>query len=319
MKTPFLPALALSLIVCGSAHAAGRDRDQPPQDAYRAPNSFQGKAVVLPIGTSFEGRIQQTICSSGSRQGERFTVEISAPVLANGSDVLIPSGSEIYGEVVEAISSSSQPHDKNMPKPMGKLRVQLMSIKLTSGVTYPLVASLAGEINNSKSRGLNAARKSSIAYVGSQAGFDAVNPALQRKRDPRTGQLAVLKREDLLSDPILGEAKGGEARGNGGSGSYVRSLTRRGRDLIIYSGSPLTIRLDAPLKLSFAASEGQASIESNDYASSVSEGKGKRFAKERPEPPANGQAYEGSQNAPGSSGTSGGSGTGAPKQPGSDF
>lgn len=309
---PLLISIAFGQLLCGPIQGAvAARREEPPQESYRAPSSFQGKSVVLPIGTSFEGRIQQTIGSSASRQGERFSVEISAPVLANGTEVLIPSGSEVFGEVVEAISSSSQPHDKNMPRPMGKLRVQLMSLKLTSGVSYPLVASLSGEVSGSKSHGLNSARKSSVAYVGTQAGFDAVNPSLQRKRDPHTGQLMVMKREDLMSDPILGEGKGGDS--SKGGGQYVRSLMKRGRDLVIYSGSPLTIRLDAPLKLSFAASEGQASIESNDYASPVSEGKGKRFAKQRPPEPS-------SQNDPQSPATNNsGSGGQIQKQPGSDF
>lgn len=313
MKAPshYLWLLATSLTFCtGPTAAAGPNYSS--QAPYHGPNSFQGKAVVLPVGTTFEGRIQQTIGSSASRSGERFTIEINAPVLANGSEVLIPSGSEIYGEVAEAISSSRQPAEKYHPKPLGKLRVQLLSLKLTNGVTYPLVASLSGEVTNLKSHSLNAARKSGVAYVGSQAGFDAVNPTMQTKRDPRTGQLTVLKREDILSDPILGEGRGNNSAAGG---QYVRSLMKRGRDLFIYSGSPLTIRLDAPLKISFAASEGQASIESEDYSSPVSEGKGKRFARERPQPEVN----EGSQNAPAGSANVPGNANTGPKQPGSDF
>jgi len=319
--------LSLAIGTIGSEAALAAKKEEVFEDAYRAPNSFHGKAVVLPIGTSFEGRIQSTIGSSASRPGERFSVEVSAPVLANGTEVLIPSGTEVIGEVVEAISSSRQPQQKGFPRPLGKLRVQLMSIHMPSGVTLPLVASLCGEASaNQKGGGSGlTSRKSSVAYVGSQAGFDAVNPAMGNKRDPRTGKIAVIKREDILKDPILGEAANS---GGGNNNSLVRSLVKRGRDLYIYSGSPLTVRLDAPLKISFAASSGQSSIDSAVLEEPApTRGKaGKRFAKERPAPEA--EAQESSQNAPatagsmpaGNSGTSS-TGTARPRvtSPGSDF
>ncbi len=170
-------ALTLSLAVfCGLIQTAVQAQ-QGGQNFYRAPSSFAGKTVVLPIGTTFEGRIQSTIGSRQSRSGESFSVEVSAPVLANGTDVLIPSGAEVVGEVAEAISSSSQPHDKNKFPPMGILRVQLTSIRFPDGQSYPMVASFAPDgSHNRGSQGLNA-RKSSVAYVGTQAGFDAVNPS----------------------------------------------------------------------------------------------------------------------------------------------
>lgn len=315
----------ISLAIPEQAQAA--KKQEVFEDAYRAPNSFHGKAVVLPIGTSFEGRIQSTIGSSASRPGERFSVEVSAPVLANGTEVLIPSGTEVIGEVVEAISSSKQPQQKGYPRPLGKLRVQLMSIRLPSGVTLPLVASLAGETTAHQKSGVGGlnSRKSSVAYVGSQAGFDAVNPALNNKRDPRTGKIAVLKRDDILKDPILGEEANSS---NNNRNSLVRSLVKKGRDLYIYSGSPLTVKLDAPLKISFAASSGQSSIDSAvlDEPAPTSSKHGKRFAKERPAPEP--EAEESSQNAPATTGNvpnnknSGNSnGTARPRvnNPGSDF
>jgi hypothetical protein len=108
-----------------------------------------------------------------------------------------------------------------------------MSIHMPSGVTLPLVASLCGEASaNQKGGGSGlTSRKSSVAYVGSQAGFDAVNPAMGNKRDPRTGKIAVIKREDILKDPILGEAAnsggGAKARETASAVSRRRSVTVR--------------------------------------------------------------------------------------------
>ncbi len=314
-----LTAASLAAMTFVPAAQGYRGELKPKEDAaekennFRAPSSYQGKAVMLPIGTNFEGRIQSTIGSSASRPGDRFSVEISAPVLANGTDVLIPSGTEIIGEVVEAVSSSSQQRDSTKRyKPLGKLRVQLMSMKMPSGVTLPLVASMSGEVQAGMKGGGAAglsSRGSSVAYIGSQAGFDAVNPALSNKRD-RTGKLAVLGKDAILKDPILGDSGY-----NDKSGKVIRSLVKRNRDLYIYSGSPITVKLDAPLKITFAASSGQSSPDTPqmEEVAPVSKRSGKRFAKERPARAAEGEETAGE--AP-STKTPTGKSSGAP---GSDF
>lgn len=312
----YLPPLFLAagLYLFLPLASQSRPEAEPQENAYRAPNSYQGKAVMLPIGTTFEGRIQSTIGSSASRPGDRFSVEISAPVLANGTDVLIASGTEIIGEVVEAISSSHQPKEGNSRlHPLGKLRVQLMSIRMPSGVTLPLVASLSGEVAANQQGGgdgLNS-RSSSVAYIGSQAGFDAVNPALSNKRD-RSGKLAVLKKDDILKDPILGD----NSSSSNSRGKVIRSLVKRNRDLYIYSGSPITVKLDAPLKITFAASNSQSAIDASqmEETAPVSKKGGKRFAKERPAPQP--EKGEGSAETPSSAKIPTVRSTGAP---GSDF
>lgn len=79
---------------------------------YKAPDSLAGRTIVIPAGTTFEGRIESTIGSSVSKQGERFIITLSSPLLANGSDVLIPAGAEVLGEVVQAIPAKDVPHAK---------------------------------------------------------------------------------------------------------------------------------------------------------------------------------------------------------------
>ncbi|MBS2007781.1 MAG: hypothetical protein JST01_12115 [Cyanobacteria bacterium SZAS TMP-1] len=280
--------------------------DQGGRDFYRAPSTYAGKTLILPIGTAFEGRIQSTIGSRESRSGERFTIEVSAPVLANGSEVLIPSGSEVIGEVAEAIPSGAQPHDKGATRPLGILRVQLSSLKLPDGMTYPLVASFApdGARNHRGGAGMTA-RKSGVAYIGSQAGFDAVNPAMQpRSARNSQGKLQVLKRQEILSDPVLGES-GGQ---NSNAGGVVRALVRKGRDLMILRGSSITVRLDAPLKIAFGASTAKTSMDSPTPDEPVAGGTGKHFAKTRPAAGENGQNEDDGAQTQAQTGSRGGSG-----------
>ena len=248
--------------------------------------------------------------------------------MANGTEVLIPSGSEVIGEVAEAISSSAQPHDKNAVKPLGILRTQLSSIKMPDGRSYPLVASFATDAARSHNKGGIAnmtPRKSTVAYVGTQAGFDSVNPA-NSSTNKRTRN-GVMSRSDILRDPILGDT---QASGGGNSG-VVRSLIRKGRELYIMSGSSITIKLDAPLKIALEASSAQTSIDTVTPDEPVKGGRAKHFSKTRQAQSSAESKEESSQSAPpsranvgsGPSNTAGGVTQGAQtsptEQPGSSF
>lgn len=326
-----LITLALSAYLApGLTQAAQAARKaEPPPNYYQKPTSLSGKVVVIPSGFVFEGRISKTIGSAASRPGDRFTIEVFSPVMANGTEVLIPSGAEISGEVVEAISSSRQPKERGMPRPLGKLRTQLMTITLPDGASFPVVASLAPDsANDPRGAGGLKSRQSSVAYVGSEAGFNAVNPALQgRGTRDRNGRLAVIKKDDFLRDEILGNSQQRNQTFNG----PVRALVKKGRDLYIYSGSSLSIRLDAPLKMTYAASQGRASMEAdhitqtsgdqNAGQSNAPEGDanknntasgGKRFSKSKKE-----KAPEGPD--PNAGGNPAGSGAGAGSGASSDF
>ncbi len=95
---------------------------------YKAPASYAGKTFVVPAGTTFEGRIQSTIGSSVSKQGTPFIITIPSPVLANGSDVLIPAGSEVLGEVVQAVPANAVPVEK-VPHQKKKNRLENYACK----------------------------------------------------------------------------------------------------------------------------------------------------------------------------------------------
>lgn len=227
-----------------------------PNRFYGQPSTFAGKILVVPPGTTLEGRIESTIGSSKSHQGERFSMTISSPVLANGTDVIIPVGAEMLGDVVEAIPANKVPHEKGMPKPTGKLRVQISSLKMPDGTTYPLVASIIGEQPSQSSRyGHDQGQDlgGGIAYVGSENNFNAVAPRAQSSR----GRPKVLTKDELMRDPIYGK----NASDRSGNDHYaIRSLVKKNRNLFIYQGSPISIRLNAPLKIGIGASEGEASV-----------------------------------------------------------
>ncbi len=239
--------LAVACFFAGWTEAAFADRVKRTDGNtyYRAPNNAGGKTIVIPIGTTFEGRISNTVSSAKSHPGQGFEIVMSSPVLANGIDVVIPAGSAIIGEVVEAVPSSSLPRKKRQPPPRGKLRVQLNGLRTPDGVSYPMVASLAGEVGG-RSNNNRTPMGTGVAYMGSAASFEAVGPGMSKLGRGGNGRHGpeLVKRRELLKDEIygLGEQTKDED-------TQIRSLVVRRHDYWIDSGSPLTVRLAAPLKL----------------------------------------------------------------------
>lgn len=281
-------SMIVSVFVVSAPLAADAQRKTDPEAYYRGTSSMSGKTAMLPVGTTFEARIDETIGSSKSRQGEKFTITISAPILANGTDVLVPNGAQIIGEVVEAIPGRALPTQKGYPKPTGKLRTQLTSLRTPDGVSYPLVASIVGE-TVVMGRGRQMANTNiggSVGYVGTQAGFDAVAPGVaERNRMLMSGGRGpqVMTKQQLMRDAIYGidmRQQRGMQRGH----DKIRSLVKRGQDLYIVSGSPVTIRIDAPFKIGLSVSPGQASFIDPGFTP-IEEG-GRRFSPTKESTPA---------------------------------
>lgn len=253
--------------------------NQDPEAYYKAPKSVHGKVVIIPMGTTFEGRIDTSIGSSISHQGQSFNIVMSTPVLANGIDVLIPQGALIVGEVVEAIPSSHLPHEKNMPKPCGKLRVQLSGLKMPDGTTYPLVANLIGEEGDKRHGrgGQVEGLGGGVGYMGSTSSFEAVAPGMSdRYRGGRGRGPKVLTKEEVMRDPILGNSE----RRHMNQQATIRSLVRRKNDLYIDSGSPLSVKLAAPFKVGFRPADRGDDLEINQEEDSAPTTQRKSFKKE---------------------------------------
>lgn len=262
--------LGITVFSDGACAQGGKQTD--PEKFYRAPNTIHGKTVLIPMGSHFEGRMNETI-SSKTRQGQKFSIEVTSPVLANATDVVIPNGSRIIGEVVEAIPSGKQRKIKGQPKPIGKLRTQLTSLVTPDGMTYPVVATIMPEyIKSGKySKANKELNNQGMGYVGSQASFDAVHPGFDTRAGQGNRGPKVVNKREFFRDPIMGN-DGGRGQGSQYGTPVIRSIRRQGNEIYIYSGSPLTVRLDAPLKLSIAPSKGALSVDLDEVTPSLEDG-----------------------------------------------
>lgn len=118
-----------------------------------------------------------------------------------------------------------------------------------------------------------------VAYVGSQNSFEAVAPGASQRFRARPGEPPKLvSPQDIMRDPIYGNGQAGQQ--NMGM-QHVRSLIKRNFNLYIIAGSPLSIRIDAPLKIGIAPAAGSTSVLDSpmDDPERVERNGGRRFAK----------------------------------------
>jgi hypothetical protein len=260
-----LNMLALSLLLVSGAFLPALSQYSEPPDRpkrmedpdvyYRTPSTNYGKMMVLPIGTTFAGRVDHTISSEHSKAGQRFSIVVDTPVLVNGTDVVIPQGSQIICEVVEAVPANAvprQPWDKKILT-HGKLRIEITSLRTPDGATYPLVASLAGEKMDSRYAYMDRYRNpfgTNVGYVGTQQGFAASGPNAHSADDMRRrglGTPTVMGKKDFMKDEVMGF--GPDQDHSMDQYEHPRSLVLHKRDYYIYQGSPLTVRVKAPFKI----------------------------------------------------------------------
>jgi hypothetical protein len=216
---------------------------------YAQNPDYGNRALIIPAGTTFEGRIDARIGSSVSHTGDHFHIVMASPVLANGNTVLIPVGSRIDGEVVEAIPASHVYRAHGASKPKGKLRVQLTMLEMPNGAAFPMVASLVGEgFGTAQHHTDNPNLGKGVGYVGSAAGFNAVTPTSQYAIVGRSIKPQLVSRDQMLHDPLYGV---GPTQPQGGYNSHpvYRSLEQHGNNLVIERDSPLSVKLDAALKI----------------------------------------------------------------------
>jgi hypothetical protein len=209
-------------------------------------------SLIIPAGTIFEGRIDTRIGSSVSRSGQHFHIVIASPVLANGSTVLIPAGAKVMGEVVEAVPASQVYREKGTAKPKGKLRIQLTVLEMPNGAVFPMVASLAGESLGTKyRRSDNPNLGHGVGYVGSSEGFNAVTPQSHYALSPDRHSIKpeLVSRDQMLKNPLYGVNRSQPNGGGYNSQPIYRELRQRGNNIEIENNSPLSMRLDAALRI----------------------------------------------------------------------
>jgi hypothetical protein len=119
-------------------------------------------ASYLPMGTSMNVRLDQTLGTSSSNNGQSFTATVIDPVVAQNGAVAVPSGAVVYGHVT-GLSKSSIPGQQSV------IRLDFDDIRF-NGRSYPFDASVSNVDVQNQSSSITSPSTVKGAVTGAAAG-----------------------------------------------------------------------------------------------------------------------------------------------------
>lgn len=201
-------------------------QDESDFDIGTVRRPLRGKVVVAPQGSRFEVTLITTLSSGTNRIGDIVSATVSTPLVI-GSDVVIPAGSQVLGQVVNAI-----PARRFRAGSGGVLEVRFTAIQTPNGQKYPISAS----IDETQFK-LQAETGGSRLAKG--VGKTAVGAGLGAALGTAIGAIA---------GGMPGRGAWSGAAIGGGAGA-LGALASKGEELLLQSGIKIPIFLDHALQV----------------------------------------------------------------------
>jgi len=202
----------------GTPASSATTPEAPPPAVAEAPPppKPKPKPVVIPAGTVITVRLQQTVGSKTSHEGDRFDASVADPVTIGGKTV-VPAGASTHGQITQA-------HAAGKFKGGATLGLALTSLRV-GGTSYTIQATPVSQ--TSKGKG-----KRSAAMIGGGAGGGA------------------------LIGGLAGGGKGAAigALVGAGAGTVGAAFTGN-RDISLPAESALSFQLTAPVTLKPSSSD----------------------------------------------------------------
>ena len=212
-----LAALAGAILACGVPASDATKNDTGTAAAEETKDKT--KDVTVPAGTQLVVELADGVSSTNSQLGDIFSARVVEPVSMNG-EVVIEAGSQVTGRVTQAVRS----------KKIGgraRLGLEFTGLELPSGEASTISGAFYRE-------GKSQTKKDAATIGGAAAGGAILGRVIGHDRGKEADGTAV--------GAIVGAAVGtGIAASN------------RGQDIVLPEGTRLSIRLDAPLRLTIDA------------------------------------------------------------------
>ena len=116
------------------AAGAGCARNAQVESSGEVAPATPANRSVLPAGTSMTARLNQSLGTSASKEGDQFTATVTNAVMAQNGATAVPSGAMLYGHVTGL-------HSATLPADQAVIRLAFDSIGF-NGRTYPVDASV---------------------------------------------------------------------------------------------------------------------------------------------------------------------------------
>jgi hypothetical protein len=167
--------------------------------------------TTLPSGTTMNVKLNESLGTTSSHEGDRFTAVVSDPVMAQNGATAVPAGAIVFGHV-------SGLHNPTLPTEQAVIRLTFDSLSF-NGRTYPFDASISSV--NVQNQATNPTTSSTVRGAATGAAAGAVLGAIISGGDL----------SKIISGGLLGAAAG-----------TVISLGTGGTQSVIPAGSTMTIR-----------------------------------------------------------------------------
>jgi hypothetical protein len=183
---------------------------------------LRGRVSTIPKGTTMLVKLDQPVSSFSSSMGDAVSATLENDIYVNDS-IVVPAGSEVLGQVTNV--SRSGRVGKH-----GELDVRFFSVKTPDGVVVPIRAHVVTKDESGILRG-NSYTTDVFKGVGLTVGGAGLGAGLGAASGSLIGSVGA--------GAIFGVAMGGIA-------GATYALMRQGKDVIIPSGSRISIIADQP-------------------------------------------------------------------------
>ncbi|HXR98159.1 MAG TPA: TrbI/VirB10 family protein [Terriglobales bacterium] len=198
---------------------------QPSRRSY-------GASDVLPAGTALHLRLNNTLSTRSSEQGDTFSASVTDPVYApDGQTLLVPDGSTVQGTVASVERSGSVSGNS-------QLQLNFQSLVLPDGTRLPLRAEVS-QVNPNQSFG------------GAITGQPTTTNEGGVERSQTRNAVGTAAAGGVVGAIVGALAGGGKGAGIGAivGGGLGLVLANRNGNLDLQPGTPITITLDRPIHI----------------------------------------------------------------------
>src|SRR5689334_22089887 len=152
----------IALLAGAFAAFAGCARNAQVESSGEVAAATPASRAVLPAGTAMTARLNQSLGTSASKEGDQFTATVTNAVVAQNGATAVPSGAMLYGHVTGL-------HSATLPTDQAVIRLAFDSIGF-NGRTFPFDASISDVAVRSESGNPSTSTTVRDAAAGAAAG-----------------------------------------------------------------------------------------------------------------------------------------------------
>jgi len=210
-----------------------RDYSAPATNpgAATQPSGNAAAAGTLPVGTTMDVKLNNTLSTGSSQAGDSFAATVAAPVNGPNGQILVPVGSTITGTVASVQRSGSVSGNS-------QIQLNFQSLRLPGGTSVPLRAQVS-QITSQQGVG--------GAITGSPSTTNEGGVEKSQTRNT-AGTAAAGGAAGLIIGAIAGGGKGAGIGGLVGAGLGAVLASRNG-NLTLPAGTGMTIKLDQAVNI----------------------------------------------------------------------